>query len=459
LLFHAARETDAQIRRIYWLVGLLWLAAAVFVSVLPIRGAAGTQFLPYGFAGMTLGLLFLLPTVRNETEERYRQWSLTIIGLVGVVLALIGFIGGNIKEEFLLPYGLLLSLLGLMYLWAFVGLNGSDSDTGYRAAWAMGLGGGAFLLLALGRSVLPWLLYLVKLKSVQPESFFVPSGLLLSLTALLYVFLAIGLCSENSFVVLTRRELASFFYSPIAYIVFVAMTIMAFVVFFFFVSRLFLGASMVEQKIALPEPILTSYVVDLIPVFVTLFIVPVFTMRLLSEENRTGTLEVLFTAPVTEAWVVLSKFAAAFAFYMLAWAPMGLYLISLRVEGGQPFEYRPLLTFFLALFCSGAAFISMGLFCSSLTRNQIIAAILGFAGMLAFFATFFLVRLLEGPRGAMPGETASGWVKIFEFTSFVHLWWNSMEGRLVLPQLVLFLSVAVLFLFVTVKVLESRRWR
>ena len=93
------------------------------------------------------------------------------------------------------------------------------------------------------------------------------------------------------------------------------------------------------------------------------FLVPALTMRLLSEEKRTGTLEVLLTAPVNEAAVVLSKFLACWLFFMLCWVPTGLYLIALRVEGGQPFDYRPLLSFYLAVGASGAAFIAIG--CSS----------------------------------------------------------------------------------------------
>jgi ABC-2 type transport system permease protein len=340
LLFHAARETDSQIRRIYWIVGLLWLAVGILVSALPFRGApAGALFLPYGFTSMALALLFLLPTVRNETEESYRQRTMLLIGMVGAILAATGFIGGNVSESFLLPYGLLLLLLGLMYLWAFVGLAGSDGDVGYRVGQAVGFAGGLFFLVALGRSFIPWLLYLVKIRSLQPESYFVPSGLLLGAFAFLYLALSIGLCSDWRFVVLTRRELAAFFYSPIAYFVFFKMNIVALWVFFNFVSMLFGRALLMQQKTELPEPILVDYVIGWFPIIATIFVVPVLTMRLLSEENKTGTLEVLFTAPVTETSVVLSKFLATFVVFLLAWLPTGLYLIALRVEGGQEFEY------------------------------------------------------------------------------------------------------------------------
>src|SRR5256885_1271092 len=83
----------------------------------------------------------------------------------------------------------------------------------------------------------------------------------------------------------------------------------------------------------LADPIIHFYFIAWWPVITTIFIVPVLTMRLLSEEQRTGTLEVLFTAPVGETVVVVSKFLASWIFFLLAWVPWGLFLVALRVEG------------------------------------------------------------------------------------------------------------------------------
>ena len=80
-----------------------------------------------------------------------------------------------------------------------------------------------------------------------------------------------------------------------------------------------------------------------------MFFVPALTMRLLSEEKRSGTLEVLMTAPVNEISVVLGKFFAAWIFYMLLWLPVWLFLISLRYFGGEEFDYRPVLSFTVAM--------------------------------------------------------------------------------------------------------------
>src|SRR5205823_340230 len=110
------------------------------------------------------------------------------------------------------------------------------------------------------------------------------------------------------------------------------------------------------------EPIVRSYIVTLIPVLGVMFAVPAITMRLLSEERRTGTLEVLLTAPLAEGTVVLSKFLAGLVFFLFLCLPLAGFLLALRVEGGRPFDYLPLLSFYIALVCSGAAFVGMGLF-------------------------------------------------------------------------------------------------
>src|SRR5690606_34272459 len=121
------------------------------------------------------------------------------------------------------------------------------------------------------------------------------------------------------------------------------------------------------------EPIVQYYLFSLVPVLVNLFVPPILTMKLLSEERSTGTLEVLMTAPVDEPTVVLSKFLAGFLLFLTVWVPFGLYLLAIPIAGGNYFDYQPLISFSLALAVSGAGFIAVGLFFSSLTRNQIVS--------------------------------------------------------------------------------------
>jgi ABC-type transport system involved in multi-copper enzyme maturation permease subunit len=435
LLFHATRVSELQVRRTFGVLGYLWLAAAVAVVTIPFKDTtAEARFLSYGFTCFLLALFFLLPFVRNETDATWRERTLAILGLAGAALALTGFIGGNVRVEFLIPSGLLLAVLGLAYLWAFAGLIGTADDRGYRAGMAFGAVGTVVFLVALGRSLFQ-------------TGYLVPSGLLMMGLGLVYAAMAAGLCSDRRLVVLTRRELAAFFYSPIAYIVLLALAFVGWVLFYMFVGRIVEQSQMGPPMV---EPIIRYYIIDWFPVICVLFLVPVLTMRLLSEEQRTGTLEMLLTAPVDEVWVVLSKFLAALVFYMVLWLPWGLFLVALRVQGGETFDYRPLLSFFIALFVSGAHFLSMGLFFSSLTRNQIVASMLTFVGMLALLVIFFI-------QGQVP-ET-SAWKSVLGYASYIELWINSLEGKLSPRYLMFHLSATAFWLFLTVKFMEARRWK
>jgi len=113
------------------------------------------------------------------------------------------------------------------------------------------------------------------------------------------------------------------------------------------------------------------------------------------------------------------------------------------------FEYRPLISFYLALAASGLAFLAMGLFFSSLTRNQIVAAAMTFVGMVAWIVLFLVARDL-------PQESTR--TVVLNHLSFVNLWLDSLQGRLHLRDLIIQISIAVFFTFLPVRVLEARRW-
>jgi ABC-2 type transport system permease protein len=435
LLFHAAADKDLQVRRSYTILGGLLLIAGVVFSLMRYHEQIGGLFL-LGFACFVFALLFVLAALRHETDEAWQKWTVLIVGVAGAAAALTGFIGSNIQQgDFLLPYGFLLALAGALYAGAFVGLRGTSSDLGYRVGQGMGLLGAAVFFIALGRSFF--------------GNYLVPNGFLLMCLGLFYLAISVAICSDRPIVVLTRRELATFFYSPIAYIVLIGLTCVAWVFFLLFLVRVIKET---QQGIPIIEPIVQYYIADVFPVILMIFIVPVLTMRLLSEEKRTGSLEVLLTAPVNEFTVVLSKFLAALAFLLLAWLPWGLFLAALRIEDGKSFDYRPLLSFMIAMAFMGAGFMSMGLFFSSLTRNQIASAILAFLGMMLLTGLAVINYYLKD-------SPASGhWVTLLGHISYLELWFDSVQGRLNPRLLVYHLSAAVLWLFMTIKVLEARRW-
>src|SRR5207245_10264313 len=176
-------DAELQVRRTYGVLGYLWLVAAIVITALPINGSPGTLFFPYGLMFLSLALFFLLPFAHNEADAALRTKTVAVLGLVGVALPITGLIGSSASRAFLLgesgPYGLLLSVLGLAYLWAFIGMRGTSDDLGYRASLALGAAGGLIFLVALIRSLTATL--------ARAEPYLVPSGLLLMGLGLLYV--------------------------------------------------------------------------------------------------------------------------------------------------------------------------------------------------------------------------------------------------------------------------------
>jgi ABC-2 type transport system permease protein len=438
LLFHAAFDWDLAFRRLYMLFGYLLLVVGAFLTVLPWPTRVGDLF-GLGFSLMTLGLFFILAFLRNEDEPWYRNLAHYVLGVAGAAMALTGLVGGCVSVDFLVPFGTLLSILGLVYLSCFIASRGTSDDRAYWVAQAMGVAGIVVFLIAFLRSIIP-------VFAGRRAEYLVPAGMLLMILGVFYIAAALFLTSERPMVVLTRREIASYFYSPIVYIVLLACVIAHGLSYFMYMLQL------LDPNEPHLEPIVRGFVLQWPPVIFTLCVVPLLTMRLLSEERRTGTLEVLLTAPVTEGAVAVSKFLAAFVMFLLTWVPMALDVAYLRVDTGQPFDYRPLLSFLVALCVTGAGFVSMGVFFSSLTRNQIASGALTLVGMvtltLVFLAQFAVQRYLPD----------SGWSAFLSHISYIDIWINTLDGKLQPTYLIFFGSLTVLWLFLTVKVLEARKW-
>jgi ABC-2 type transport system permease protein len=442
LLFHAAFDGDPQIRRVYMAFGYLCIIIGGFLAIVPYNKQPGALF-GQGFVCLFLGLLFLLAFLRNEDDAWFRNLAENILGGAGAVMAIVGLAGGNIRGEFLLPYGLLLGLLGLAYVTAFILVRGLDNDLAYRAGLVLGGVGMLAFLIALGRSALPSLFYRFSWLSSPPPEYLVPTGLLLMFLGALYGLTSLALCSDNRLVVMTIRELGAQFYSPIAYIVLFAYVFAHWLAYWMYVGQL-----LDPLAPPVPEPMVKGFILQWTAVLFTIFIVPVLTMRLLSEEKRTATLEVLLTAPVDEGVVVVSKFLAAWIMFLFTWTPFLLFLLALRILGGQPFDYRPLFSFFTGLAVTGAGFMSMGVFFSSLTRNQIASGVLTFAGMLFLTLTFLLQGLFR----------ESVWTGVLKHMSFIDVWFDTLDGKLVPTRLIFFGTMAIFWLFASVKVLEARKW-
>jgi len=179
---------------------------------------------------------------------------------------------------------------------------------------------------------------------------------------------------------------------------------------------------------------------------IVIFLVPMLTMRLFSEERRQKTEQALFTAPVSFTGVVMGKFLAMATIFLIpvalcAFCPL---IIAMNGEARLLSDYAALLAFFLM----GCVFIAIGMFLSSLTESQIIAAVSTFAVLLVLFLWDDLVSFL-------PSALSS----LLSAFSFTQVFYNFVQYSMFdLSGLVLYLSLTFLFLFLTVQTLQKRRW-
>ena len=249
----------------------------------------------------------------------------------------------------------------------------------------------------------------------------------------------------QAYITLTRRELASFFVSMTGYVI--------------IASALFLmGLSFVVLLVKLqsePTPMPLTELFYSTPFFwlILLLAAPVITMRLFALEKFSGTFETLMTTPVSDLQVVLAKFTAAMLFYMLMWLPLLGCIFILRHYTTDPgaLDAGTLGTTYLGIFLLGGLFMSFGCFASALTRSQIIAAMISFAVGITLFLLSFLGDQLP---------VDAGWQMqvLNHLTMFEHML-DFARGIVDTRHVVFYLSLTIWFLFLTLRVVESRRWK
>ena len=228
-----------------------------------------------------------------------------------------------------------------------------------------------------------------------------------------------------------RRELRAYFTSPIGYIFLVGFYIVAGV--FFYLTNL---ASATADMSNLYGLLFT----------VTLVLLPLLTMRLMSEEKKLKTDQLLLTAPVSLGAQVFAKFIAAFAMYLLALSVTLVYGLVLTAYTSP--GWAMILGNFLGLLMVGGAIISIGLFISTLTESQIVAAI-GTYGVVS------VVLLID----AVGSIITSAFVKrIIYSISFYNRYIEFTQGLFNLEHVIFFISFFAVFIFLTVRLLEKRRW-
>ena len=228
------------------------------------------------------------------------------------------------------------------------------------------------------------------------------------------------------------KEIQIYFSSPVAYIV--ALIFMALSGFFF----------VRDLGNPFPEASLSNFFQG--ATFLLIPLAPALTMRLLAEEQKLGTIELLLTSPVRDWEVILGKYLASFVFLLFLLSLTSYYVILLLVFATP--DPGPIYSGYLGLILYGAAALSVGILTSTLTSNQIIAAVVGTGILIVLYATSFI------------GDVVTGvWATIFNQLGFTSHFNDFDRGIIDSTHIVYFVTVTALFLFLSIRALESRRWR
>jgi ABC-2 type transport system permease protein len=249
---------------------------------------------------------------------------------------------------------------------------------------------------------------------------------------------------------LAKKEIRAYFSSPIAYVV---ITVYLVLVGFFFYSLVLWFNNQAMEAAQNPSYYQQLNINQMVfaPLFhnisiILLLVIPLLTMRLLAEEKKIGTEELLFTSPISVNQIILGKFLAALVVLAVMLLLTGL-LAGLTFAYGNP-ELGPVLVGFLGLFLMGAAFIAVGIFYSSLTENQIVAAVLTFGTLLLFLILNWAAYSAGGV-----------WKNVLNYLSFFQHFDGMTQGMFDTQDLVYYASFAFFGLFLTHSVIQSRRWR
>ncbi len=237
------------------------------------------------------------------------------------------------------------------------------------------------------------------------------------------------------------RELIAYFSSPLAYIVMTAFLLLQGYIFFLIVSILN------NPQTPAMTPLRLFFGGTIFFWLFLLFVVPVITMRLIAEERRSGTIEVLLTSPVTEVQVVVGKFSAALIFYVFLWLPTILYVLVLMRH--SEIDLGPVVAGYFGVLLLGFLFLAVGTFASTLTDNQLIAAIIAFAVMVALFSIGLVEQVIMSSELKAVLGHMNLWTQMDDFAKGI------VDTRHVVYQL----SVGALFLFLAAKSLEVKKWR
>ncbi len=232
-----------------------------------------------------------------------------------------------------------------------------------------------------------------------------------------------------------KRELRSYFISPIGYI---------FIAVFLAVNAFIFSLFTLQTASDGGDPSLPQYFMLLL--FVLTILIPLLTMKLFTDERKLKTEQLLLTSPVTISGMVMAKFLAAYTMFAGTFIVSCINFITL-FEYGEP-NLAVLISYVIGILLLGGAFVAVGVFVSSLTENQLVAAL----GTIAILLAMLLVNFLNEYINSYAIRAVLDWVSIYgRFSNFTY-------GILDISSLIYYASIVAVFLFLTVRVYEKRRW-
>jgi len=249
----------------------------------------------------------------------------------------------------------------------------------------------------------------------------------------------------QAYCTLVRRELGSHFLSWAGYIVIAAVL--------FLLGLSFDNLLQLLNAEATDLPVTELFYVSYYFWLILLLMAPVITMRSFALEKSTGTFETLMTTPVCDLEVMLAKFTGAMLFYGLMWLPLlaCLFTVQRYSNSTTMLDAGAVGATYLGIMLLGSVYVSIGCFASALTRSQIIAAVVSFAAGFSLFLFSFLAKGLAGETG-WTGQALAHLNMTDHMQDFA-------RGVVDTRPVVLYLSLTAVFLFLTFKALESRRWK
>jgi len=258
----------------------------------------------------------------------------------------------------------------------------------------------------------------------------------------------------RSFYAIYRKEMGHHFVSPVAYVVVGVFLVLSAVFFNYFLSAIIQESFAAEmqgmrfgmpQDFDVPSQVMRAFF-GLLSTLV-LFITPMLTMGVYAEERKRGTMELLMTSPVTEIEIVLGKFFASLTLFVIMLLPTASYICFMYFRSEPRPPWGVMLAGYAGVLLLGASLLALGSFVSSLTENQLIAAVLTFAAIL-------IIWVIDILRSVAAGAGA-----VLQYLSLIRHFDDFTHGVIDTSGLIYYVSFICLFVFFTVRAVDSMRWR